>query len=60
MIERTTSGVNLVLHAFVADRARDGRAGVFRAGVRRRVATSDFDDDREDHRSTLRLFVQEA
>ena len=42
-------------------RARDGRvAGGLRAVVRRRVATSDLDDDREDHRPALRLLVQEA
>src|SRR6478735_5775129 len=60
MIERTTSGVSRLLRALFG-RARDGReAGVFRAVVRRRVAMSDLDDDREDHRSALRLLVQEA
>src|SRR6476659_10577970 len=48
MIERTTSGVIRAPQALDVERAREARVGVVRAVERRRVATSDLDDDRED------------
>src|SRR4029077_16270770 len=62
MIERTTSGVRRAMNVSRGPgrRARDGRLAGLRAAVLRRVATSDLDHDREDHRPSLRLLVQEA
>ena len=62
MIDRTTSGVSRAVSESSGffRRARDARLAGLLAVVRRRVATSDLDDDREDHRSPLRLLVQVA